>query len=107
MLFQLVMMLPMFTVLSCDYGRTIPYCMYTTFMLVHLMDRYQLRFSLPWLGSCVLDAGRTLKNRYPALSSPWLYFSIVLLTPMRSHFCPHPLDNVVGRWIEWITIYLL
>lgn len=47
---QLVAMSPMLTVLSCDLERSIPYIVYTTFMLVYLANRYQTSLPVPqWL----------------------------------------------------------
>lgn len=98
MLFQMVMMIPMFTVLSCDYGRTIPYCIYTSFILVYQMQQTNINSLQVPLLSSLSEKILSFSSRYTFLNSPWFYFFMILFIPLRSYRCPHLLDNVLFHW---------
>lgn len=98
MLFHLITMLPMFTILSCDYGRTIPYCIYMTFIIVHLHDYYKVEIPFIPLVSRLSDRFQSLLSKYPFVSTPWFYFILILFIPLSPYYCPHPLNNIWFRW---------
>lgn len=98
MLFQMVMMIPMFTVLSCDYGRTIPYCIYTSFILAYQLQRNNINSLQIPLISSFSKKTLSLFARYPRLNNPLIYFALILFTPLSPYYCPHPLDGIWFRW---------
>ena len=76
---QLVAMSPMLTVLSCDLERSIPYIVYTTFMLVCLAQQYQTSLPVPqWLNSASAAIQSSLDTLRP-LRSFWGYTAVYLL----------------------------
>lgn len=80
MLIQLVSLLPMFTVLSCDWGRTLPYWVVSTMVAYHLLKNDDM---------CILPIiGRTSKvlqscvDRITILKNPWWYLTILFSLPI-------------------------
>ena len=88
LLLQLVFMLPMFTILSCDYGRTIPYWVLSTLMAVACFGRLDIA-ALDRLTERIQS-----KLQHPALKSTWVYTLIVVFTPLTSMYAPIP-QNVL------------
>lgn len=88
LLLQLVFMLPMFTILSCDYGRTIPYWVLSTLMAVACFGRLDIA-ALDRLTERIQS-----KLQHPALKSTWIYTLIVVFTPLTSMYAPIP-QNVL------------
>lgn len=81
-------MLPMFTILSCDYGRTIPYWVLSTLMAVACFGRLDIA-ALDRLTERIQS-----KLQHPALKSTWGYTLIVVFTPLTSMYAPIP-QNVL------------
>lgn len=48
-LFQFICLIPMFTILSCDVGRTINYVITTSFYITYLMEKYSMHFRIPYI----------------------------------------------------------
>lgn len=78
-IFQIICLLPMFTVLSCDFGRTINYVIYSTLFLTYAVEKYQIRYEMPVI--------RNLSNKVyllcsnPICSNLLVYLTVLLLTP--------------------------
>lgn len=75
LLLQFVFMLPMFTVLSCDYGRTIPYWVFSSLFALHVFGE------LEWqpIERIAARAARTMNS--PLLSSTTFFLIVSLLIP--------------------------
>ncbi|MGN0036711.1 MAG: hypothetical protein ACI36X_05790 [Bacteroidaceae bacterium] len=80
MLLQFVSMLPMFTVLSCDFGRTIPYWVFSTLFAYHFLQGEDVRFPSP-LTACSARLQHII-DRLKWLSSPWVYALLLLYLPL-------------------------
>lgn len=50
-LFQFVCLLPMFTILSCDFGRTILYVIFTSYYLEYLTKKFSIKIPIPFVDS--------------------------------------------------------
>ena len=82
LLFQFLAMLPMLTVFSCDYARTIMYCVASTIFLTYIIEKQKFVVYTPsWLENVSAKFEAVCSNkRY--MSSPWSYMLIVCLYPM-------------------------
>ena len=78
-IFQFICLLPMFTILSCDFGRTINYVIYTTYFLAYFIEKYQTRYNLPVIGKFSNKVCRICDNR--VMSSLWFYIIVLMLMP--------------------------
>jgi hypothetical protein len=98
--FQWLMLFPMFTVLSCDSGRVLMYCIFSTFSLVHISSRYGrlIRLPLPIVRLNNLLIKKLRSFRFLLL--PRTYLLIVLLIPYRLVYSPCLYDNIIVHTIE-------
>ena len=104
-IFQWLMMLPMLTILSCDFGRVLMYCIFSTFFLVHISSKRERFLQLP-LPIVRLNKVLVKRLRFSkCLSSPGIYLLIVLLIPYRSVFSPCLYDNVVVHMVDKINSF--
>lgn len=87
---QFIALLPMFTILSCDWGRTIPYWIISSFFFYHTFKGGQVAFT-PLLSRMSTAVQQFITgNRF--LRSPYTYIMLVLLAPVPSYFAP--LDHI-------------
>lgn len=87
---QFIALLPMFTVLSCDWGRTLPYWVITSFLLYHTFKDEPVAFPA-MLSRMSIGVQRFITgNRL--LRSPHFYILIALLAPVPYYFAP--LDHI-------------
>lgn len=80
LLLQSFFMLPMFTVLSCDWGRTIPYTVFTTLFAYHYMKGDKGAFP-----NRLTSASRYLQAKIDGrclLGNPWTYWTVLLTLPI-------------------------
>lgn len=79
-LFQFICLIPMFSVLSCDVGRTINYVITTSFYITYLLKEHSLYFRIPYLCKC-----SNLTNRFfiatKTNNNLWIYLLILLFVP--------------------------
>ena len=107
LLFQLFIQLPMFTILSCDYGRTIPYSLYTTFFIFHLKKEYYLDLNVTRIISNISNKIMHSLNSVALLNNVWIYMLIILLFPFQI-FVPSLLfDNIIVHSYEKIIKYII
>lgn len=102
---QFICMIPMFTILSCDWGRTIPYLGITTLFFYFLFhDNNSVAFPSPinkW--SSVLQE-KVSSNHL--LSSPFFYLFVLLVTPIPSFDAPDFTERGHNTF-QYMFIYLL
>lgn len=96
-LFQTFCMLPLFTVLSCDYVRTVNYVIYTTLMVVYMAGKYKQKVLVPW--SVCSGRVQAFVLRNAVLSSFWFYLVVLLFIPFHDGEVSilHPL------WMEYVS----
>lgn len=78
-IFQFICLLPMFTILSIDLGRTINYVIYTSYYLVYFMEKYQIDYNLSVIHRLSNNVYACCNNTI--MSSLWFYIIILLITP--------------------------
>ena len=101
-LIQFVAMLPMFTVLSCDWGRTIPYWVISSLMFYHVFKQEPTTFASPLTSVSSRIQEKISKSK--VLSSPYTYILLVLLAPVPTYNAP--LDHVNTFQQRFFTIIL-
>ena len=77
---QLLGLLPMLTVLSCDFGRTMLCLIYSTTVLVHLLSSAELWMEVPLVHGMSVRLLR-LTDRWPWLRWWWVYVLVLLCVP--------------------------
>ena len=101
-LIQFVAMLPMFTVLSCDWGRTIPYWVISSLMFYYVFKQEPATFASPLTSMSSRIQEKISKSK--VLSSPYTYILLVLLAPVPTYNAP--LDHVNTFQQRFFTIIL-
>ena len=101
-LIQFVAMLPMFTVLSCDWGRTIPYWVISSLMFYYVFRQEPTTFASPLTSMSSRIQEKSSKSK--VLSSPYTYILLVLLAPVPTYNAP--LDHVNTFQQRFFTIIL-
>lgn len=82
LLAQFVFMIPMFTMLSCDYGRTLPYWVLSTLMAVACFGKLDIGF----LNRLTSRLQRPLSS--VTFRRPVVYALVTFLTPLVSCYAP-------------------
>lgn len=96
---QCVAMLPMFGILSCDVGRTLPYCIYTTFFFVYLSGKHDVNISLTkYIDSFSLMVNASI-DRNKLMSSFLFYLFVLFLAPLREWQSPKLQDTLLYRYL--------
>ena len=97
LLFQLLVQCPLLIILSTDYGRTIPMCLYTTFFLLHFTN------IIVRISNTIIN----FFNFHKLFSNPWIYIIAILLFPF-NYFVPSLLfDNIIVHSYEKIIKYFI
>lgn len=89
-LVQFIALIPMFTVLSCDWGRTLPYWVLSSLFFYHVFKHEAVTFPPVLTKFSQTIHGFIDGNRL--LRSPATYLLLVLLTPVPNYYAP--LDHV-------------
>ena len=105
--FQLLVQLPMFTLLSCDYGRTIPISLYTAFFIFHFSKEYRINLYVSNIINKASNYIMNYFNSHPIFGNVWVYIVVILFFFFFS-FVPSLLyDNVIIHSLEKICKYIL
>ena len=96
-LVQFVAMIPMFTVLSCDWGRTIPYWLLTSLFFYHIFrnDKIEIMHYLTNTSQMIqynISSISILRNKYT-------YILLVLLSPIPGACAPFDSANTFQQGI--------
>lgn len=79
-LFQFIFLIPMFTILSCDVGRTMNYVITTSFFITYLMNKYRIYFRIP-----IIKKTSDIVNRLFSVTKTnnnlWIYFFVLIFVP--------------------------
>lgn len=103
LLIQLVAMIPMFTILSCDWGRTIPYWLLSSLFFYHIFKNEQIE-GLPYLIKAshflqnVISNNHILRNKYTNIL-------LVLLCPIPGACAPFDFANTFQHGIIETLLY--
>lgn len=95
LLFQYMALTPMFTVLSCDYGRTVMYALASSLFMFYALKRNDISLLNPYIISGITARCREIADSNRHITSHWLYLTVILLTPITPvcaiHFPVHSL----------------
>ena len=107
LIFQLLVQLPLFTVLSCDYGRTIPMSIYTSFFLFHYSRQNGIKLNLtPFIEK---PAAKVMGwfSKFPLSGNTYFYLAVLLLLPFQLYTPSLWRDNIVMHLYDKIAKYIL
>ena len=107
LLFQLLIQLPLFTVLSTDYGRTLPMSLYTSFFLFHYSTVNGININVTRPLRAASDKIISLFDRIPLFSNPYFYILAVLVFPFQMFMPSLWRDNIVMHLYDKIIKYIL
>lgn len=91
LLIQIVAMIPMFTVLSCDWGRTIPYWLLTSLFFYHIFKEEKIEFM-----NYLTKVSQKIQNHISYnsfLRNKYTYVLLVLLSPIPGACAPFDSAN--------------
>ena len=94
LIIQFVFMLPMFTILSCDSGRTFPYWVLSSLMACHVFGHLQIPFVV-----------NTSKKLQLLINKSWLnksscYLLLMLLVPIPPYYAPGWMNSPIVMFVD-------
>lgn len=101
LLAQFVFMIPMFTVLSCDFGRTIPYWVLSTLMAVECFGKLEIRT----LDKCTNKLQTFFRN--PILKNPVVYSLIIICIPLTAYYAPTTGNALQLHYLSKIVHFII
>ena len=107
LIFQLLVQLPLFTVLSTDYGRTLPMSLYTSFSLFHYSRANGIEINATPPLEKAADRLTGLLSRAPACGNPYFYMLAVLVFPFQMYMPSLWRDNIIMHLYDKIVKYIL
>ena len=87
---QFLFLLPMFGILSCDWGRTIPYWILTSMMFYHVFGEMRI----PFVSKVLFQFWGKINQIF---ANPLIYIAIVLLMPFKNYYGPSYHDLPIVR----------
>ena len=96
-LIQLFAMLPMFTILSCDWGRTIPYWLFSSLFFYHIFKEFQM-VHIPFFSRASHVIQNVISNN-PILRNSYTYILLVLLCPIPGACAPFDFSNTIQQGV--------
>lgn len=107
LLFQLFIQLPIFTLLSCDYGRTIPMSLYTSLFIFHMSKMNGYKVYVTNIIGNTSDKIINSLNSYTVFNNPWFYIFTILLFPFHTFAPSLVYDNIIVHSLQKIIKYLI
>lgn len=77
---QFVCLLPMFSILSCDFGRTIYYVILTSYLLTYLLQKNGIQIEIPVIHTISVKMQSLLDNRL-FFDNFWSYIILLFIIP--------------------------
>ena len=107
LLFQLIIQIPLFSILSCDYGRNIPFGIFTTLFIYHLSNTHKITiYVIPMIERLNNSIDNMIK-RMNILKYYPMYCIIMLLFPLRIWSTPYIYDNIIYHLFIRLNKYIL
>ena len=100
-IFQFICLSPMFSVLSCDFGRTILYVVFSTLFIVYLMRENNRFLHIPIvrsLSSFILCKA----TKFNWLNNSWIYFLVIVITPFQRWFGTPLFHNFIQEYFDML-----
>ena len=91
LLIQFIAIIPMFTILSCDWGRTIPYWLISSIFFYHIFKNEKIEFMYQ-----LTKVSQKIQNhisRNSILHNKYIYLLLVLLSPIPGACAPFDFGN--------------
>ena len=106
-LVQFIALLPMYTVLSCDWGRTLPYLVISSVFFYHIFKQ-----KTPLFSRCLTRVSSRLQSAITGvkpLNLPAVYILLVLLVPIPRYHVPFDSLNTFQQklWTELLHLFNL
>lgn len=81
--FQFLCLSPMFSVLSCDFGRTINYVIFTSCFIPYFVTKFDYHFHIPIIESFENFISK-VECKVPMINSLWFYLLVLCFMPFNS-----------------------
>lgn len=107
LLFQLIMQLPMFTIMSNDFGRTIPISIFTTYFIYHLSKKHIINIYVSPIIDRICNSISKIIERMKMLEYYPVYLIIMLLFPLKIWSTPYIYDNILFHLFIRLNKYIL
>ena len=107
LIFQLLVQSPLFTVLSTDYGRTLPMSLYTSFFLFHYSHVNGINIHVTPPLEKAADKLTGMFNRVPLFSNTYFYILAVLVFPFQMFMPSLWRDNIIMHLYDKVVKYIL
>ncbi len=104
LLIQFAFMIPMFTVLSCDWGRTIPYWIISSLFFYHIFKDSEMYFPII-LTRVSLNIQKYI-SRNIMLSNNYTYIVLALLVPIPACCAPFDSANTIQQGIYQVLKFI-
>lgn len=107
LLFQLIVQIPMFTILSNDFGRTIPISIFTTFIIYHISNKHKIDIYVTPIIERMNNSINIIIKRMKILQYYPIYIIIMLLFPLRIWSTPYIYDNILYHLFIRLNKYII
>ncbi len=104
LLVQFVVMIPMFTVLSCDWGRTIPYWIISSLFFYHFFKDSEMNF--PIVLTKISQSIQKSISGNVLLSNNYTYIVLALLVPIPACCAPFDSANTIQQGIYQVLKFM-
>lgn len=105
--FQLLAHLPLYTLLSCDYGRTIPMSIYSSFIIFHFSKENDVKTYVTGIIDKAVGKIMHWSDSVPLLGNTYFYIAVMLLFPFQM-FVPSIIhDNIIMHSLDKIIKYVI
>lgn len=102
-IYQIICLFPMFTVLSCDFGRTMHYVIYSCYFVVYLTTKYDIQFHVPMVEEWAICLNSII-DKHKLCSNYWFYIAVLAFVPY-SIWCGVSILHPVSY--EYVIVLLL
>ena len=107
LIFQIIIQIPMFTILSNDFGRTIPMSIFTTLFIYHLSNTHKITIYVTPMIERLNNSIDNMIKRMNILKYYPMYCIIMLLFPLRIWSTPYIYDNIIYHLFIRLNKYIL
>ena len=107
LIFQLIIQIPLLSILSCDYGRNIPIGIFTTFYIYHLSKKHKMDIYVTPIIERMNNSIENIIKSIKLLKYYPIYIIIMLLFPLRIWSTPYIYDNIIYHLFIRLNKYIL
>ena len=107
LLFQFIVQIPMFSILSNDFGRTIPISIFTTYFIYHISKKHNINIYVTPIIDRLCNSISKIIEHLKILGYYPVYLIIMLLFPLRIWSTPYIYDNILFHLFIRLNKYIL